>query len=189
MNLYDKHPVVAVDAFVAPSASVIGDVKIADKASVWYNCVLRGDLNGIRIGAYSNIQDRSVLLTSKDNPNGLAAGCEVGDYVTIGQGSMLQACKVEGFSMIGMGAVVGEGSVVEEHSIVGPGSVVAPGTLVPSGEYWAGNPAKFVRKIDADEKAYIQASAEKYYATTEQHKEEFLPYGTGYVELEKAQKQ
>jgi carbonic anhydrase/acetyltransferase-like protein (isoleucine patch superfamily) len=188
MNLYDKHPTLAVDAFIAPSASVIGDVKVADKSSVWYNCVLRGDINYIRVGAYTNIQDRTVLLTSKDNPNGLGAGVEVGDFVTVGQGSLLHACKIESSTMLGMGTVVGEGCVVQENCITAPGTVLPPGTLVPAGEYWAGNPAKFVRKIDTDEKTYIQASAEKYYANTEKHMAEFLPFGTGYIEVEKLEK-
>merc|ERR1711998_718058 len=185
MNLYDKHPTLAVDSFVAPSAAVIGDVKVADKASVWYNCVLRGDMNYIRVGAYSNIQDQSVLLTAKDNPNGLGAGVKVGDYVTVGQGSMLHACKVESQTMLGMGTVVGEGSVIGENVITAPGTVVPPGTLIPAGEYWAGNPATCVRKIDEDEKSYIQSAAEKVSTRMEKHKEEFLPYGTGYIEVEK----
>lgn len=155
MNLFDKHPVLSVDSFVAPNASVIGDVMISDKASVWYNSVLRGDLNSIRVGAYSNIQDRAVLLTAKDNPFGLSASLEIGDYCSIGQGALLHACKIENDVSIGMGAVIGEGCVIEQGAIVGAGSVVPAGTRIGAGEYWKGSPAAFERAVTKDEKQLV----------------------------------
>eukprot|EP00299_Pterocystis_sp_00344_P003313 c1385_g1_i1.p1 GENE.c1385_g1_i1~~c1385_g1_i1.p1 ORF type:complete len:253 (+),score=45.46 c1385_g1_i1:1-759(+) len=188
MNLFDRHPHLSVDSFVAPSASVIGDVMVADRSSIWYNSVLRADLNSIRIGSYTNIQDRAVILTAKDNPHGLSAAVQIGDYVTIGQGALLHACQIHRESMIGMGAVIGEGCIIEEGAIIGAGAVVPAGTRVPSMEYWAGNPAKYVRKVTKEEKGYITTFAENYYATSLKHREEFLPYSTAYIDLEQLQK-
>ena len=184
MNIYNKYPDIAEDAFIAPSASVIGDVKIANASSIWYNCVLRGDLNGIRIGSFTNIQDRTVLITSKDNPHGLPASIVIGDFVTIGHGAIIQACTIERESLIGMGAIIGEGCHIETNAMIAAGSVVPNGVRIPSGELWAGNIAKFVRKLTPDEIAFLQRSAEEYVEVAHKHRDEFLPVGTNYMKVE-----
>eukprot|EP00301_Raphidiophrys_heterophryoidea_P024414 c7921_g1_i1.p1 GENE.c7921_g1_i1~~c7921_g1_i1.p1 ORF type:complete len:256 (-),score=73.53 c7921_g1_i1:152-868(-) len=184
MNLYDKFPEVAVESFVAPNAALIGDVKISDRSSVWYNCVLRGDLNAIRVGAYSHIQDRAVITTTKDNPLGIPAIVEIGDYVIVGPGAIIHGGKVGRESHVGAGAIIGEGSVLGEHVIIADGAVIPPGTVVPEGQYWAGNPAAYVRDVTKDEKEHVTSAAEKYHATALAHMEEFLPYGQAYIDLE-----
>ena len=128
MNLYNKRPVVAVDTFVAPNASVIGDVNIGDKSSVWYGAVIRGDVNKIQIGSLTNIQDRVVVHASKPNKDGgFPTTTTIGDYVTIGHGAVLSSCVIENNVLIGPNALILDGALVESNSIVEPGSVVPPG--------------------------------------------------------------
>ena len=128
MNLYDKRPVVAADSFVAPNASVIGDVNIGDKTSIWYGAVIRGDVNKITIGSMSNIQDRVVIHAAKPNKDGgFPTTTTVGDFVSIGHGAVLSSCVIEHNVLIGPNALILNGSLVETGSIVEPGSVVPPG--------------------------------------------------------------
>ena len=112
---------------------------------------MRGDKNKIQIGSYTNIQDRAVISTVNELPSGFPADCKVGDYTTVGHGAMLTSCLVGDHCSIGAGAIVQEGSVVEKKSMVAAGAVVTPGTLVPSGQLWAGNPAKFIRDLSEEE--------------------------------------
>ena len=112
---------------------------------------MRGDKNKIQIGSYTNIQDRAVISTVNELPSGFPAECKVGDYTTVGHGAMLTSCLVGDHCSIGAGAIVQEGSVVEKKSMVAAGAVVTPGTLIPSGQLWAGNPAKFIRDLSEEE--------------------------------------
>ena len=137
MPLYDKLPRVATDAFVAPSASVIGDVQIGEKSSVWYNTVVRGDVNFVRIGKHTNIQDGSVVHVSKSNIGGAVLPTIIGDRVTVGHSAVLHACTLEDECLVGMGATVLDGAVIGTKSMVAAGALVSPGTKVPSGELWA----------------------------------------------------
>jgi carbonic anhydrase/acetyltransferase-like protein (isoleucine patch superfamily) len=128
MNLYNKRPVVAVDSFIAPNASVIGDVNIGDKTSVWYGAVIRGDVNKIRVGSISNIQDRVVIHASKPNKDGgFPTTTTIGDFVTVGHGAVLSSCVIENNVLIGPNALILDGALVESNSIIEPGSVVPPG--------------------------------------------------------------
>ena len=160
--VYDKTPVLPSLGFVAPSASVMGDVTIGERSSVWYGAVLRGDVNAIKIGADTNVQDNTVIHAAKTNVGGVAAPTVVGDRVTIGHNAILHACVVKDDAFIGMGATVMDGAVVEKGAMVAAGALVTPGVTVPSGELWAGAPARFMRAMTAEEKAFTATSAETY---------------------------
>lgn len=119
--------------------------------SVWDGCVLRGDLNRIRVSNFSNIQDRTVIHAARSSPTGLSAATTIGEYVTVGPGCVIRSCKIGDRCVIGEKSVLMEGSVIEKEAIMEAGSVLPPGKYVPAGEVWGGNPAKFIRKCTNDE--------------------------------------
>ncbi|KAL3634296.1 Gamma carbonic anhydrase 1, mitochondrial [Castilleja foliolosa] len=169
MNLFDKSPLVDKDAFVAPSASVIGDVHVGQGSSIWYGCVLRGDVNSISVGSGTNIQDNSLVHVAKSNLSGKVLPTIVGNNVTIGHSSVLHGCTIEDEAFIGMGATVLDGVVVEKNAMVAAGALVRQNTRVPFGELWAGNPAKFLRKLTDEEIAFISESATNYINLSKVH--------------------
>lgn len=159
----DTHPVVAATAYVDPAAVVIGDVEIGADSSIWPCAVIRGDVQRIRIGARSNIQDGSIVHVTHDGPytpGGFAT--HIGDDVTVGHAAVIHACTIENACLIGMHATVLDGARVRRHGFVGAGAVVAPGKEVGEGELWLGNPARFVRKLSDEEIRRLYYSAEKY---------------------------
>ena len=172
-------PVVSHTAFVAESATVVGDVLLADKSNVWYNCVLRGDLGPIYVGAYSNVQDTTTILTT--GPQGVT----IGDYVTIGHHAFLQGCSVGKEGFIGMNSKVLDGAVVQSRGMVAANAVVAPGTVVPSGELWGGVPARKLRNLTEDEIEYLATWATEYSVLADEHKELQEPGSLVYTEVEK----
>jgi len=141
--------------FVAPCASVIGEVKAAAGSSVWYGAVLRGDVNGIILGANSSIGERAVIHTAseKGSQSGKAQGTTIGDDVTVGPLAILHACSIANGATVGAAAQVLDGAKVGAGAVVEAGAVVSPGTAVPAGEVWGGVPAKMIRKASADEMA------------------------------------
>ncbi|KAF8661889.1 hypothetical protein HU200_056849 [Digitaria exilis] len=175
MNIFDKTPHVHRDAFVAPSASLIGDVQVGAGASIWYGCVLRGDANNVQIGSGTNIQDNSLVHVAKSNLSGKVFP------TIIGHSAVLQGCTVEDEAFVGMGATLLDGVVVEKHGMVAAGALVRQNTRIPSGEVvhhflscplplvWGGNPAKFLRKLTADEIAFIAESAGNYFKLSKEH--------------------
>lgn len=160
----------ASSAFVDDSAQVIGDVEIGEDSSVWMNAVLRGDVNRIRIGDRTNIQDGSVLHGMRGTHATL-----IGDEVTVGHGAILHGCVVEDRCLIGMGAIVLNGVVVGAGSIVAAGALVAEGTAVPPGSLVMGSPGRVRRATTGDETASIRRYADHYVA----YKREFQPPSTG----------
>ncbi|KAI7835796.1 hypothetical protein COHA_010315 [Chlorella ohadii] len=188
INLGLRVPTVAPDTWVAPNAVVVGDVDLFDRTSVWYGCVLRGDLNHISVGSFSNIQDRSVLTAARSVPTGLPAATTIGRSVTIGQGCLLRSCTVEDESVIGDKSVLLEGSWVEKNAVLAPGSVLPPGRRIPSGQLWAGSPAKYVRDLTKDEKAEIPTLANAFFRVADAHADEFLPTSDAYEEAEALRK-
>eukprot|EP00475_Leptophrys_vorax_P022390 TRINITY_DN3047_c0_g2_i1.p1 TRINITY_DN3047_c0_g2~~TRINITY_DN3047_c0_g2_i1.p1 ORF type:complete len:263 (-),score=9.52 TRINITY_DN3047_c0_g2_i1:241-1029(-) len=162
MNLFDKLPEVPDSAFVAPSASVIGDVQIGARSSVWYNAVLRGDVNSIRVGSDTNIQDGCIVHVAKTNLAGKVLPTIIGSRVTIGHNAILHACTVADEAFVGIGSTVLDGAVVESGAMVAAGALVTQNTRVPAGEIWAGAPAKFLRKLTDAERAFIATSAASY---------------------------
>ncbi|KAJ0247781.1 Gamma carbonic anhydrase 1 [Hirschfeldia incana] len=162
MNVFDKAPIVDKEAFVAPSASVIGNVQIGRGSSIWYGCVLRGDVNTVTVGSGTNIQDNSLVHVAKSNLSGKVPATTIGDNVTIGHCAVLHGCTVEDEAFIGMGATLLDGVVVENHALVAAGALVRQNTRIPSGEIWGGNPARFLRKLKSEEIDFIPKSAENY---------------------------
>ncbi|KAM0950854.1 putative NADH:ubiquinone reductase (H(+)-translocating) [Dioscorea sansibarensis] len=162
MNIFDKVPNVDKDAFVAPSASVIGDVQVGQGSSIWYGCVLRGDVNSIRVGSRTNIQDNSLVHVAKSNLSGKVLPTIIGDNVTVGHSAVLHGCTVEDEAFVGMGAILLDGVVVEKNGMVAAGALVGQNTRIPAGEVWGGNPAKFLRKLTEEEIVFITESATNY---------------------------
>ncbi|KAI8018373.1 hypothetical protein LOK49_LG04G01141 [Camellia lanceoleosa] len=162
MNVFDKAPVVDKEAFVAPSASIIGDVQVGRGSSIWYGCVLRGDVNNISIGSGTNIQDNSLVHVAKSNLAGKVLPTIIGDNVTVGHSAVLHGCTVENEAFVGMGATLLDGVFVEKHAMVAAGALVRQNTRIPCGEVWGGNPAKFLRKLTEEEIAFIAQSATNY---------------------------
>ncbi|MDG2125434.1 MAG: gamma carbonic anhydrase family protein [Verrucomicrobiales bacterium] len=151
-----RSPEIHPSAFVAPGATVVGDVTIGEESSVWYSSVLRGDINQIVVGPRSNIQDGSVLHLADDYP------CLVGQLVTCGHKAILHACTIDDEVLIGMGAIVMDGTEVGARSIIGAGSLVTGGTKIPPGSLVLGSPAKVVRSLSLDEQKNIRHWADKY---------------------------
>ncbi|KAG9401514.1 hypothetical protein AC1031_009380 [Aphanomyces cochlioides] len=189
MALYDKVPVIAHDTWVAPNASVIGDVEICNDSSVWYGVVIRGDLNKVSIGNRTNIQDRTVIHTSSTTNPGLTPGTSIGNDVTVGHGAILYSCTIENNVLVGMGSIVLDGALVESNSILAAGTVVPPGRRIPSGQLWAGSPAQYVRDVSEDEVADLAKQAAEYTKLAQTHSDEFLPYGTAYLHAERIKEQ
>ncbi|WOL14448.1 hypothetical protein Cni_G23228 [Canna indica] len=181
-------PKIAVDAYVAPNVVLAGQVTVYDGASVWNGSVLRGDLNKITVGFCSNVQERSVLHAAWNIPTGLPAETSIDRYVTIGAYSLLRSCTIEPECIIGQHSILMEGSLVETNSILEAGSVLPPNRRIPTGELWAGNPARFVRKLTHEEIVEIPKLAVAINDLMQNHFSEFLPYSTVYLEVEKLKK-
>lgn len=168
MSIYSfdgQEPEIHPDTFIAADAAIIGDVKIGEKSSVWYNCVLRGDVHRIVVGSWSNIQDATVchVTTAKFD-------LQIGNYVTIGHAAILHGCRIEDYTLIGMGAKVLDGAIVEPESIVAAGALVKEGFTVPGRHLVAGVPAKIIRPLSEQEIAYFEKSAKHYYELGQKHR-------------------
>ncbi|RXK56607.1 gamma carbonic anhydrase family protein [Oleiharenicola lentus] len=150
-------------AFVAPNASVMGDVKLGALSSVWYGCVLRGDINTIEIGEGSNVQDLAVVHLADDY------GVKVGRYTTIGHSAIIHACTIGDECLIGMGATILDGAVIGDHCIVGANALVTQRFVAPAGSMILGSPAKVVRSLKESELMGLRAWAEKYVEVAKAH--------------------
>ncbi len=160
-------PKIAETAFIAENAVVIGDVEVGPGASVWYGCVLRGDVNKIRVGARTNIQDGTVVHVNHD-PNGDyretggGMSTHIGDGVVIGHMALIHACTLEDGCFVGMRATVMDQTVVESGAMVGAGALVTPNKRVAAGELWVGAPAKRARELKPEERDMIPYLARHY---------------------------
>ncbi|CAM9611197.1 unnamed protein product [Pylaiella littoralis] len=186
MNLHQDRGFTMSTTFVAPCASVVGDVRIIDHSCVWYGAVIRGDKSKVKIGAHVHVGDKAVINTVGNVDTGFSAEVAIESWVIIEPGAVLTSCMVGDRCKIGAGAVVAEGSVVDEGGQIAAGTVVPPGCLVPKNELWAGNPAKFVRKLSEEHVAEVEAEAERRSKLGELHADEFNPYGQAYVQAEEA---
>lgn len=156
-------PKLGARVYLDPAATVIGDVELGDDVSVWPGVVLRGDVERIRIGARTNVQDGAIVHVTHDGPYTPGGSpCRVGADVTVGHAAMLHACTVEDCCLIGMHATILDGAVVRRHAFVGAGALVAPGKVVGAGELWVGNPARCVRRLSDREIEALQYSAAHY---------------------------
>jgi len=172
-------PKVAPDAFIAPGAVVIGDVEIGAETGIWFHCMVRGDLNIIRIGARTNIQDGTIIHVTHDGPYGKPGGLAtiIGADVTIGHAAIVHACVIEDACLIGMGSTILDGAVVKKHGFVGAGALISPGKIVGSGELWLGNPARCVRKLGEKEIEQLYYSAQHYVRLKDRYLADAFPAG------------
>ncbi len=155
---YDgKSPRIAPSAFLAEGSVVVGDVEIGDGSSLWFGTIVRGDVNHVRIGARTNVQDLGVVhVTSRTHPT------LVGDDVTVGHRAVLHGCTIHDRCLVGIGAIVLDGAVVGPDAMVGAGALVPPGMVVPPGTLVLGAPAKVKRPLTPDELAFFRTSAARY---------------------------
>ncbi|MFK8068907.1 MAG: gamma carbonic anhydrase family protein [Gammaproteobacteria bacterium] len=166
----DKVPEIANSAFVDETALVIGDTTLGEHVSIWPMTVVRGDVNTITIGDYTNIQDCSVLHVNHAGPsNPEGDPLHIGKYVTVGHKALVHACTVGDYCLIGMGATIMDRAVLEDHVIIGAGSLVPPGKTLESG-LWVGSPAKKKRDLTEDEIKYLKYSATHYAELADEHK-------------------
>ena len=162
-------PRIADDAFIASTAVVIGDVEIGSRASIWYHCVVRGDIQEIRIGEDTNIQDGTVIHVARDS-----FGTYIGKGVTVGHLCLIHACTLENHCMIGMQATVMDGCIVEAGAFLAAGSLLPPGKRIPADEFWAGSPARFVSKVKDSHKAMLNRIGPGYVELGREYKAEGL---------------
>lgn len=157
------YPNVASSAYVDPSAVLVGDITLGEDASIWPLVAARGDVNHIKIGARSNVQDGTVLhvtRTSANNP--LGHPLLIGDDVTIGHKAMLHGCQIGHRVLVGMGAIVLDGAIVEDDVMIGAGSLVPPGKVLESGFLYIGSPVKQARPLSDKERTFLSGSANNY---------------------------
>ena len=166
-----KTPLVDPAAFVAPGARLIGDIEIGPEASVWYNCVLRGDMNRIRIGARTNIQDGTVIHVDPARPGGPPEGFPalIGEEVLIGHMAMVHGCILHDRAFVGLGAIVMDGCEIESGAMLAAGAMLTPGRRIPAGQLWAGRPAKYVRELSAPDKEMMRLGVAHYVALAKRH--------------------
>jgi carbonic anhydrase/acetyltransferase-like protein (isoleucine patch superfamily) len=152
-----KMPVVAGDAFIAPTAALIGDVTVGAGSGVWFHCVLRGDTNFIRIGARSNIQDGTIIHVNRGSFPTI-----IGDDVTVGHACIIHACTLEDRAFVGMGATVLDGAVIRAGGMLAAGALLTPGKVIGPGELWSGAPAKFWRMLGEGDQGMVANTAPHY---------------------------
>lgn len=156
IELDGKTPRVADDAFVAPTAVLIGDVTVSEGASIWFGAVLRGDNSAIVIGAGSNVQDNCVIHCAEDLPT------VVGENVTIGHMAMLEGCRIGDGALVGMGAIVLQRASVGARSLIAAGAVVGEGTEIPAGVLAAGVPARVKKELEGNSQRWVETAALEY---------------------------
>ena len=164
----DHVPEIDDRAFIAPTAAVVGAVRIGADSSIWYQVTVRGDNNYIIIGTGTNIQDNSCIhISSREFPT------LIGNYVSVGHSALVHACTLEDHSFVGMGAIVMDGAVMESDAMLAAGAMLTPGKRIPSGELWAGRPARKLRMLTPQDIADNRKIARHYIEVGRAHK-----YGT-----------
>tara|TARA_R110002096_G_scaffold6109_6_gene27883 strand:- start:34 stop:576 length:543 start_codon:yes stop_codon:yes gene_type:complete len=158
-------PKLGRDVFVAPGTIIVGNVEIGDEASLWYNTVVRADVHEVRIGARTNLQDGTVVHVT-----GGRFGTYIGNDILIGHQCVIHGCTIHDRAFIGMRALLLDGVVVESDAMVAAGAVVTPNKVVPSGELWAGSPAKLMRKLSAEEIERHKAATAGYVKNAKEHR-------------------
>lgn len=170
-NFSNIKPKVPDSCYVADSALIIGDVCVGENSSFWPYSVTRGDVNKIKIGNMTNVQDHSLLHVTHDskyNPGGYQLN--IGDYVTIGHHVNLHGCTIDSYCLIGIGAIILDNVHIEEHSYIAAGSLVPPNKVLESGYLWMGNPVRKHRELSDKEIDFLKYSAEHYHRLQQKYK-------------------
>lgn len=169
--IHGKSPCIHDSAFIAPGCRIIGDVEIGPQASIWYNCVIRGDVNRIVIGARSNIQDGSVVhcdSPTADRPEGWPT--IIGEDVLIGHLAMIHGCLLKDRAFVGLGAIVLSGATVESDGMLAAGAMLTGGKIIGQRELWSGRPARFLRNLNDAQCAALQAGVASYVVNGQDHR-------------------
>lgn len=170
IGLDGKSPRIDPTAFVAAGALLIGDIELGPEASIWYNCVLRGDVNRIRIGARTNIQDGSVVHVDSPRPGNTGGHPTlIGEDVLIGHMAMVHGCLLHDRAFVGLGSIVMDGCEIESDAMLAAGAMLTQGKRIPSGQLWAGRPARYLRDLNEADIAGMQAGVAHYVALARQH--------------------
>jgi len=156
-------PTIADNAFIAPTAAVICDVVIGSETGIWFHCLVRGDMNAIRIGARTNIQDGTVIHVDSGEFSTF-----IGDDVTVGHNAVIHACTLKNRAFVGISATVLDGAVIEEGGMLAAGGLLTPGKVIGPNELWTGSPAKLRRVMDAEERSRFDRNAVVYRALARQ---------------------
>jgi carbonic anhydrase/acetyltransferase-like protein (isoleucine patch superfamily) len=156
-SLHGVTPKIAPDAFIAPTAAVIGDVEIGSETGIWFHCLVRGDLACIRIGARTNIQDGAIVHVDSG-----ALSTHIGDDVTVGHNAVIHACTLKHRAFVGISATVLDGAVIEEGGMLGAGGLLTPGKVIGRNELWVGAPARLLRVMSDEERARFDRNAVVY---------------------------
>lgn len=151
------YPAIEADCFIAENATVVGDVTLGKRCSVWFNAVIRGDVNRIRIGDYTNIQDGTVIHCTYQT-----APTTIGNFVNIGHNALVHGCKLMDRILIGMGAIVMDHAIVEDYVIIAAGAVVLEGTVCEQGHLYAGIPARKVKPITSEQRKMLDELPDRY---------------------------
>jgi carbonic anhydrase/acetyltransferase-like protein (isoleucine patch superfamily) len=167
-----KAPSIHETAFIAPGVQIIGDVTICEHASIWYNCVLRGDLAPIVVGARSNVQDGTVIHVEgpRKGQAGTVLPTTIGADALVGHMALLHGCTIADGGFVGMGSIVMDGATVGEQAMLAAGALLPPGKTIPSGELWTGRPARLARLLREEEKAGMADQCAHYLEMAEDHR-------------------
>lgn len=166
-----KRPRIHDTAFVAPGARIVGDVEIGPDASVWYNCVLRGDINRIVVGARSNLQDGTVVHVEGPRPGASGLPAIIGEDTLVGHMAILHGCVLQAGAFVGMGAIVMDGCCMESGAMLAAGAMLTSGKKIPEGQIWAGRPAAFLREITPSERAAMSEQVRHYIDNARHHRQ------------------
>jgi len=157
LPVLDKSPIWGDNSFIAPNATIVGDVTMGDNCSVWFNAVIRGDVNSITIGNDSNIQDGAVIHATYQK-----SATYIGNRVSVGHNAIVHGCRLKDHVLVGMGAIVMDDAVVEEYCIIAAGSVILERTVCESGYLYAGVPAKKIKPITEEQRALLNKLPDNY---------------------------
>lgn len=166
----DIHP----QAFIAQTATIIGDTRVGNGSGIWYGCVVRGDVNEIRIGKRTNIQDLTMIHCAE-----LGQGTYLGDDITVGHSAVLHACTIEDNAFIGIQACVMDDCLIERGAMVAAGALLTPGKIVPAGEVWAGRPARKLRDINQNDLDFFEINRQRYARLAQEYNQEQYNQSTG----------
>lgn len=172
ISLHGKTPKIHDSAFIAPGCRIIGDVEIGADVSIWYNCVIRADVNRIVIGARTNVQDGTVIHCDSPTPRNPAGyPCIIGEDVLIGHLAMVHGCILEDRAFVGLGAIVMDGCEIAGDAMLAAGAMLTPGKKMPSGQLWGGRPAKYMRDLPEMAIAEMRMGVAHYVENGHHHKE------------------